>query len=122
MHDAAVCFATAVPQAMLKNAIALLATTVLVVLGIMFSVVLLAVFAVLGIAAWAYLWWKTRKLRDAMQQQAQAMAQDMAQNPEGRVIEGEAVVVEDIPALTEPATSAAPSRPPSGPDRDTTRP
>jgi len=64
----------------------LVAGGVLVVLGFMFSLVLLAVVAVLGLAAWGYFWWKTRGLRRAMGRRP----------PEGgQVIDGEAVVVEE---------------------------
>lgn len=70
---------------MFRKLLALLAGAILLILGIMFSVVLFAVIAVLGLAAWAYLRWKTRKLRQAMPAQA----------PGGQIFEGEAVVVDD---------------------------
>lgn len=73
---------------MLRKLLALLAGAILLILGIMFSVVLFAVIAVLGLAIWAYLLWKTRKLRRAMPTQA----------PGGEIFEGEAVVVEDYRA------------------------
>ncbi|MBI5109234.1 MAG: hypothetical protein HZA62_10855 [Rhodocyclales bacterium] len=62
----------------------------LLVLGLMFSVVLIAVFAVFGVAVWLYLRWKTRGLRKAMREQA-------SRSPEGgTVIDGEAVIIEDV--------------------------
>jgi len=70
---------------MLRSLLALLAGTILLVVGFIFSVVVLAIVAVLGLALWGYLWWKTRKLRRALQQQA----------PDGQLIDGEAVVVEE---------------------------
>lgn len=70
---------------MLRNLFALIAGLALLVLGFMFSVVLLAVVAVAGLGIWSYVWWKTRKLRRAMREQA----------PNGQVIDGEAVVVEE---------------------------
>lgn len=70
---------------MLRNAFTLVAGGVLLVLGLVFSAVLIAVVAVLGLAAWGYLRWKTRKLRRTMAEPP----------PEGQVIEGEAVVVEE---------------------------
>ncbi|MDP1732756.1 MAG: hypothetical protein Q8L44_00170 [Sulfuritalea sp.] len=70
---------------MLRNAFALLTGAILLALGFMFSVILFAVIAVLGLALWGYVRWKTRKLRRAMQERA----------PNGNVIDGEAVVVEE---------------------------
>jgi O-antigen/teichoic acid export membrane protein len=66
---------------------ALLAGVVLLIVGFMFSMVILAVVAVVGIAVWAYLWWKTRDLRKAMRERP----------PGGHVVDGEAVVVDDPP-------------------------
>lgn len=57
----------------------------LVILGIMFSVVVIPVIAVTGALALGYVYWRTRALRKAM---AQARA-------ESNVIEGEAVVVRE---------------------------
>lgn len=71
----------------LRKIFALLTGAILLVLGLMASVVAFAVIAALGLALWAYVWWKTRKLRQAMQVQAQT--------PGGQVIDGEAVVVEE---------------------------
>jgi hypothetical protein len=60
----------------------------LLALGLMFSVVLLAVLVVAGLAAWGYLWWKTRAIRRILRQgQVPPAAND-------RVFEGEATVVE----------------------------
>jgi hypothetical protein len=69
---------------MLKNVLAALTGAILLVLGFMFSLVILTAIAVGGLAVWGYLMWKTRKIRRAMREQA----------PIGNVIEGEAVVVE----------------------------
>jgi|688.fasta_scaffold22139_15 membrane protein implicated in regulation of membrane protease activity len=71
---------------MLRKAFALLAGAILLILGFMASVVVFAIVAVLGLALWAYVWWKTRKLRQTMQAQAPTG---------GQVIDGEAVVVEE---------------------------
>lgn len=70
---------------MFRYLMALFSGVLLLIVGFMFSLLALAVIAVLGLAAWAYLWWQTRKLRRAMKQQAQ----------DSRVIEGEAVVVDE---------------------------
>jgi len=61
---------------------------ILLVLGFMFSMVLQAFVAVLGLSAFAYFWWKTRALRRALRERAADGGAD------GQVIEGEAVVVE----------------------------
>lgn len=71
---------------MLRNALTLIAGGFLLILGFMFSVVLLAVVALLGLAAWGYLWWKTRKVRQAMA---------AAPPEEGQIFDGEAVIVEE---------------------------
>jgi hypothetical protein len=66
---------------------AALGVTVLV-LGLMFSVVLLAVLVAAGLAVWGYLWWKTRAIRRILREgQVPADADD-------RVFEGQATVVE----------------------------
>jgi len=62
----------------------LLASVVLLIVGLMFSVLFLAVIAGVGLAVWAYFWWKTREVRKVMRERP----------PGGHVVEGEAVVVE----------------------------
>lgn len=92
---------------MLRNVFALLTGAILLAVGFMFSVILFAVIAVLGLALWGYVWWKTRKLRRAMKEQA----------PSGQVIDGEAVVVEEYSVTTKslppgnPAGQQASTRP-----------
>lgn len=76
---------------MVRNLFALLAGAVLLVLGFVFSLVALAVIVVLGLAVWAYLWWKTRKLRRTMKEQT----------PGGRIIDGEATLVDEYRARSE---------------------
>lgn len=66
--------------------LALTAGLVLLVAGFMFSVVILALIALAGAIALGYFWWKTRKLRKAMRQNASG----------GVVIDGEASVVDDV--------------------------
>lgn len=63
----------------LGRILAATATIALVVVGVLFSVVLLAFALVAGAGLAGYIAWKTRKLRKAMRES------------EGRVIEGEAV-------------------------------
>lgn len=62
-----------------------MAGMILLVLGFMFSLVILALIAVAGLAAWGWFWWKTRELRKAMKQHPAG----------GHVIDGEAIVVDD---------------------------
>lgn len=78
---------------MFRNVLTLLAGVILLILGFMFSVVILAVIAVIGLVAWGYLWWKTRKLRRSMKTKMQA------QN--GQIIDGEAIIVEEYRVGTE---------------------
>jgi hypothetical protein len=66
---------------------ALLAGVILLIVGFMFSMVILAVVVVVGLAVWAYLWWKTRDLRKAMRERPAG----------GHVIDGEVVVVDEPP-------------------------
>ena len=76
---------------MVRNVLALLTGIIALILGFMFSVVFLSVVAVLGLAIWGYVWWKTRALRKSMKQQAS----------DGHVIDGEAILVEEYHARTE---------------------
>ncbi|MCX7162693.1 MAG: hypothetical protein WCI19_10755 [Betaproteobacteria bacterium] len=68
-----------------RKLLAVLSAAILLILGLVFSAALLAVIAVVGLAGWSYLWWKTRGFRRAMKARA----------PQGEVIEGEAIVVEE---------------------------
>lgn len=69
----------------LGKAVALIVGAILLMLGFLFSLVLLAIIAVAGLAAFGYFWWKTRELRKVMREQP----------PGGRVIDGEVVIVEE---------------------------
>lgn len=70
---------------MLRNLLSLLIGIVFLILGVIFSVVALAIVAILGLAFWAYLTWKKRKLGSVLKQQTM----------DDQVIEGEATIVED---------------------------
>lgn len=73
----------------LQKLFAFVVGTILLVLGLMFSVVVLAALVAGGLAVWAYLWWKTREFRRAMRQAPPDRRHG------GDIIEGEAVVVEE---------------------------
>ncbi len=79
------------PTGPLGQALALVAGAILLVLGFMFSLVLLAVFVAVGLVLGAWFFWKTRHVRKAMRE-----AGPMRNPPaDGNVIEGEAVIVEE---------------------------
>jgi HAMP domain-containing protein len=78
---------------------------ILLALGFMFSLIVFAVIAVIGLALWGYVRWKTRKLRRAMREQA-------AGN-NGHVIDGEAVVVEEYSVTTKNVLPGQPGQAPS---------
>lgn len=86
---------------MLKNLLAAVAGVIALILGVMFSVILLAVFTVIAVAALAFFWWKTRKLRKTVRQHP----------PSGIVIEGEAIVVEDVAPAARNALPGDPPKP-----------
>lgn len=69
--------------------IALMVSVVLLGVGLMFSLVLLAILAVVGVLILGYFWWKTRALREAMRDDARQ------HETGGRILDGEAVVIEE---------------------------
>ncbi len=89
------------PQGPLAKLLAFIAGATLLVLGFMFSVVLLAVVAVVVLCVWGYFWWKTRELRRVLREQQAGRASapgapDAPSTPRGgQIIEGEAVLVEE---------------------------
>ncbi|MEZ5741668.1 MAG: hypothetical protein R3E68_21060 [Burkholderiaceae bacterium] len=54
---------------LLTRIVAVLVGASLLVVGLMFSAVVLAIAAVVGVGIWAWLWWKTRGLRRDMKAQ-----------------------------------------------------
>lgn len=74
---------------LLTRILAAVTGLILLVVGLMFSLVLLAVLAVAGLVGLGWFWWKTRALRKTMKQRP----------ADGHVIEGEAIVVEDIQSI-----------------------
>jgi membrane protein implicated in regulation of membrane protease activity len=74
--------------------VATLATLVVFVAAFFFSALVLAGLLTVGVAVWAYFWWRTRGLRRAMREQ---MAQGAEQTVgEVRIIEGEVVSRERV--------------------------
>lgn len=86
------------PTGPLGQIFALVAGVILLVLGFMFSLVLLAVFVAVGLTLGIWFFWKTRHLRKAMRE-----AGPMRNPPaDGDVIEGEAVIVEEYRVSEKP--------------------
>jgi membrane protein implicated in regulation of membrane protease activity len=83
-----------------QKLLAVVAGTVLLVLGFMFSVVFLTLAVVVGLLAWAYFAWKTRELRRAMREHPAG----------GHVVDAEVIVVDES-ATTE--RRSLPRDPPS---------
>lgn len=81
---------------LLGKLVAFVVGTLLLIAGFMFSVVALAVIAVVGLGIWGWLWWKTRALRRQMAD-AQAAGEPLWQrsgpmnNAGGNVIDGEVI-------------------------------
>lgn len=73
-------FGTQTPS-LLGRIVAVILGTAFLILAFMFSLVVLAVAVTGGLLAWAYLWWKSRKLRQRIREQPPGM----------RIIEGEAI-------------------------------
>ena len=98
------------PQAgLLGKLVGVVAASILLVLGFMFSLVLLGVLLVVGFALGAWFFWKTRHLRKAMREANPSPTP----TAEGTVIEGEAVVVEEFrvdrtPALPDESGKSGP--------------
>lgn len=79
----------------LQKVLAALLGVSFLAVGIMFSVVIIPVIAVIGLAGFGYFYWKTRALRKAMRQAVQ----------EHQVIEGEAVVIHEAHRIHQPDQS-----------------
>lgn len=98
----------------LAKLLAGVAGAVLLVVGFMFSVVVLAVAVVVGLGILGWFWWKTRALRRQIHEQMRENpppGRAGRSSPAGHVIEGEAVVVDEV------ATGASANRSPESPDR-----
>lgn len=98
------------PQGLLGKLLTAIVGAVLLVLGFMFSVVLIAIVVAVGLGVWLWFWWKTRKLRQQLRENPPP-GWERQSAPDGDVIEGEAVIVE------EEITRVTSSRLPESPDR-----
>lgn len=98
------------PPGLLGKALTALITIALLVLGFMFSLLLVAFAAGVALLAWGYLWWKTRALRRHLREQAQATGSMERQEAPagGSVFEGEAVRVDAADADDERTPGSAP--------------
>lgn len=86
------------PSTPLQKLLATVIGLAMLVAGIAFSVVLLPVVVIAGLGGLGYFYWKTRALRRAFRQ---GMAAQAAEVHDERIIEGEAVVIDERPALGE---------------------
>ena len=84
-------FRPGTPPGPLAKVAAFVLSAAFMVLAFMFSLVALAVVAVLGVALGGWLWWKTRAMRKQMQQMREAAQQMGGEQPvrSDQVIEGE---------------------------------
>lgn len=97
----------ALPEKILTLVIGML----VLVAAFMFSLVILAVALVAGLLFGGYFWWKTRKIRQIMREQQQSQPRQQSA-PGGHVIEGEAIVVEEIHEQTQATNPQNRSNPP----------
>lgn len=83
-------------QSLPARILAFLLSIGLLIIGLMFSLMALAVVAVIGALLAGWLWWKTRALRQAARQQASAYATENATASAGHSKEmgGSGVIIE----------------------------
>lgn len=86
------------PQSLFARIVGALVGVVVLAAAFMFSVVVFVGIAIAGLALWGYFWWKTRALRQQMQEQMRAggFESPLGETPhDPDVIEGEAVRLDD---------------------------
>lgn len=81
---------------MLRKIATFIVTASLLVLGLMFSALLLAVVAVAVVTVWVYLWWKTRNLRRQMRNHQPGSVVFERSEMEGKTFKGEVIEGEVI--------------------------
>ncbi len=77
------------PGNLLTRILAFILSAALLVAGLMFSLVFLAIAAVAGLALGGWLWWKTRALRRNMQAFNDDLHRATSTPDNGAIIEGE---------------------------------
>ena len=89
---------------LLSTILTMVVGAALLVAGFIFSLVILAVVAVIALLVWAWFWWKTRALRRHLGEQMEQMQREQQRGPaqsapmkEGVIIEGE-VIREEPPS------------------------
>lgn len=99
---------------MLEKVLTVLVGSLVLVAAFMFSLVILAVAVVVGLMIWGYFWWKTREIRKVMREQREQHQSQTRQQPQqgGNVIEGEAIVVDEVHERTQDAKPQHQSIPP----------
>ena len=87
---------------LLGKILAFIVGTGVLVLAFMFSLVALAVIAVGGLLLWAWLWWKTRAIRQQIREQGPLNADPVRHNGGGgQIIEGEVIRDSATPTRTD---------------------
>jgi hypothetical protein len=89
------------PPSLISKVLAFVVGAGFLVLAFMFSLVALAVIAVLGLALWGWLWWKTRAIRKQMREQMGEQAPTASASRDGFIIEGEVIHAESTPTRPE---------------------
>lgn len=107
-------FAQPGPTGPIGKLVSFVVGAILLVVGFMFSLVLLAVIVAVGLGIWAWFWWKTRKLRQQIDERLREHAENASRSSGGDIIEGEAVIVEEESTR---ATRVSANRLPASPDR-----
>ena len=85
------------PRSLFGRVLAALFTIGAIIIGVMFSAVVLVAAVVIGLAVWGWLWWKMRRVLKQMredpafQQSRDAAGAAPPTASDGRVIEGEVI-------------------------------
>ncbi len=92
------------PRSLLERIVGILLGVLALGATLFFSAVVFVILAIAGLVIWGYFWWRTRALRQQMQEQMQQMrarefdpaCRDAAQEPhDNNVIDGESVRLDD---------------------------
>ncbi len=80
------------PPNLLSKIVAFIVGLGVLALGFMFSLVALAIVVLGGLAVWAWLWWKTRAIRQQMRAPSTTMPHDFSmESGGGQIIDGEVI-------------------------------